>query len=50
MTSGGVARTEWAGFEQRRRVLDSPMCSQFLWASGALGGDDDPFLGKEILW
>jgi len=25
------------------------MCGQFLQASGALAGDDDPFLGKEIL-
>jgi len=26
-----------------------PMYSQFLWASGARSGDDDPFLGKGIL-
>src|SRR5208283_615810 len=41
-----VAGAEWTAFQERRHRLWGPMCGQLL---GALGGDDDPFLGEEIL-
>ncbi len=44
-----VPRTEWTTFQKRREGLHRAMHCQVLRPLRALGGDDDPFLGKEIL-
>jgi hypothetical protein len=53
ITSGGVLfslpEQNGTAFQEHRHILHGPVRDQFLRAFGALGGDDDPFLGKEIL-
>ena len=44
-----VPRTEWAGERERREFPRRAVDDQLLGALGALGRDDDPFLGEEIL-
>jgi len=43
-----VVDSKWAAFD-RRNGLRRPVRGQLVGALGALGGDDDPLLGKEIL-
>ena len=44
-----VARTEGTSFHKRRHDLGRAFAGQFFRTLGALGGDDDPFLGEVVL-
>src|SRR5579862_1042752 len=44
-----MARAKWTIFDEPRHRYCRAVCRQFFWPLGPLSGDDDPFLGKEVL-